>query len=84
MIKQNYDKIANSSAVKSGVEGISKTQIFKPVVKYLEKHKLKGKAGAILKGLIFVGGSMTSYSIGQKFGEVTAKRVKANIETAKK
>ena len=44
---------------------------------------LKGKAGAIIKGLLFVGGSMTSYAVGQKFGEATAKRVKANVKLVK-
>ena len=80
MIKKNYDNIANSSLVREGVEGISKTKVLKPVVEYLEKHQLKGKAGAIMKGLLFVGGSMASYSAGQKLGETTAKRVKSNLQ----
>ncbi len=83
MIKKNYDKIANSPAVKKCVEGVSKTEVLKPVINYLEKNKLKGKTGAILKGLLFVGGSMASYSIGQKFGEATAKRASANVNALK-
>ncbi len=84
MIKKYYDTAVKSSSVKNGVEKLSKTQVLKPLFKYLEKHNLKGKAGAIIKGLLFVGGSMTAYSIGQKFGETTAKRVKANVESVEK
>ena len=83
MIKKYYDKAVNSSSVKHGIKNLSKNKIMKPVFEYLEKHQLKGKAGAIIKGLLFVGGSMTSYAIGQKFGETTAKRVKANVNALK-
>ena len=83
MIKKYYDKAVNSSSVKNGIKNLSKNKIMKPVFEYLEKHQLKGKAGAIIKGLLFVGGSMTSYAIGQKFGETTAKRVKANVNALK-
>ena len=84
MIKNNYDAAVNSKTVQDGVKTLSKTKKLKPVFEYLEKHNLKGKTGALIKGLAFVGGSMTSYAIGQKFGETTAKRVKANVETLKK
>ena len=83
MIKKNYDKAVNSKTVKEGISKLSKTKVLKPLFEYLEKHKLKGKAGAIIKGLLFVGGSMTSYAVGQKFGETTAKRVKANVKLVK-
>ncbi len=83
MIKKNYDKAVNSKTVKEGISKLSKTKVLKPLFEYLEKHKLKGKAGAIIKGLLFVGGSMTSYAVGQKFGEATAKRVKANVKLVK-
>lgn len=80
MIKKYYDNAINSHSVKDGIEKLSKTDVLKPMFKYLEKHNLKGKVGAIIKGLIFVGGSITSYAAGQKLGECTAKRVKANIQ----
>lgn len=83
MIKKNYDKAVNSKTVKEGISKLSKTKVLKPLFEYLEKHKLKGKAGAIIKGLLFVGGSMTSYAVGQKFGEATANRVKANVKLVK-
>lgn len=83
LIKKHYDKTVNSKAVQNGVEKLSKTKVLKPLFNHLEKYKLKGKAGAIIKGLLFVGGSMTSYAVGQKFGEATANRVKANVKLVK-
>lgn len=78
-IKANYDKIATSEIVRNGIKTLSKSKVLKPVFEYLKKHKLEGKVGAILKGLIFVAGSMTSYEIGQRMGEPLAKRVKTDL-----
>lgn len=41
--------------------------------------KCGGKTGAIAKGLLFVGASMGSYSVGEKLGKDLAKTFKANI-----
>ncbi len=79
LIKLYYDNVANSSKVKAGMEKLADKKYIKPVFEYVEKHKLGGKVGAITKGLIFVGGSMASYAIGQKLGEDTAKRISANF-----
>ena len=79
MIKKYYDKTASSPNVQNGIKQLSENKMFKPIFEYLEKHKLKGKAGAIIKGLTFVAGSMTSYSVGQEMGEHISKRVKANL-----
>lgn len=79
MIKKYYDKTVSSSSVQNGIKQLSENKMFKPIFEYLEKHKLKGKAEAIIKGLTFVAGSMTSYSAGQEMGEHISKRVKANL-----
>ncbi len=79
LIKLNYDKIASSQSVKDAGVKLSKTKVFKPVFEYLSKNKMGGKVGTIVKGLAFVGGSMTSYAIGQKYGEKMANRVEANL-----
>ena len=42
-----------------------------------------GKIGTVVKGLAFVGGSMASYAVGQKFGEDIANRVEANLGLTK-
>lgn len=77
-IKAKYDKFAASKTCKNYIAGLSKNKFFKPVLDYLEKHKLKGKAGTIIKGLIFVAGSMTAYQIGKEMGHEISDRVKAN------
>ena len=79
LIKAKYDKMVASQTVRNGIKYLSKSKIFKPAFEYLKKHKLEGKAAAVLKGLIFVAGSMTSYAVGQKLGEPVAERVKANL-----
>ena len=79
MIKKYYEDVASSKTVQDGIKQFSESRIGKQIFEYLEKHKLKGKVGAIIKGLTFVAGSMTSYSIGQELGNPIAHRVKANL-----
>lgn len=79
LVKLNYDKLIESKQFKDLLEKASKTKNLEPVFKYLEKHNLKGKLGTIIKGLVFVGGSMGSYAIGQALGDDIADRVKANL-----
>lgn len=80
MVKMYYDKAANSKEVQSAIKKLSDKKMIKPVFDYVEKHKLGGKVGAVVKGLIFVGGSMGSYAIGQKFGEDFSSRIKASLD----
>lgn len=79
LIKANYDKMVASQTVRNGIKYLSKSKVFKPIFEYLKKHKLEGKAAAVLKGLIFVSGSIMSYDIGHKLGEPVADRVKKNL-----
>ena len=76
MTKQHYNEIVNSTKCKNLVESASKTKLLKPVFEYLEKHKLKGKSGAVIKGLTFVTASITGYNIGEKSGGGLASKVK--------
>lgn len=41
--------------------------------------KIGGRTGAIIKGLLFVGASIGSYSVGEYFGKDLAKDVKASL-----
>lgn len=52
-------------------EGIAKNLLPKLV-------KVKGKTGAIIRGLLFVGASIGSYSVGEYMGKDFAKDVKAS------
>lgn len=83
-IKNNYDKIVNSEKCKNILEKASNNKILKPVFEYLEKNNLKGKAGMLIKGLTFVGGSMSSYALGQNLGEKIADKVETNFKISKK
>lgn len=56
-------------------EGIAK----KVLPKMLTKLHFTGKTAAVLNGLLFVGASIGSYSIGEHLGDDLAKEVKANL-----
>lgn len=79
LIKLNYDKIAPKV-----IEQAKKSKILKPVTEFLAKNKLGGKTANIVKGLVFVGGSMASYAIGQNLGKDISDRVKSNLGIPKK
>ena len=72
VIKKNYDKIANSDVVQNGL----KSKYLKPIVDFLERKKIGGATGSVIKGLLFVAGSMASYEVGHKVGDCVAKEVK--------
>lgn len=84
LIKLNYEKIANSKNVKNICKQLADTKILKPVAENIAKHNLGGKTGNIVKGLLFVAGSMGSYAVGEKFGKDLSKRVKANLNLESK
>lgn len=50
----------------------------KALPKLIEKLPLNKKMGAVVKGLLFVGASMTSYALGEGLGKDLAKNVKAS------
>ena len=76
MTKQHYDEIVNSTKCKNLVKSASETRVLKPVFEFLEKHKLKGKAGALVKGVTFVCASLTGYTIGETYGGGLAPKIK--------
>lgn len=79
MIKKYYDNVASSNTVQKTIENMSENRALKPIFDYLEKHNLKGKTAAIIKGLLFVAGSMTSYSVGQELSKPLVKRAKSEL-----
>lgn len=64
LISKNYDKIANSKTVTEAIGKMSKSSLFKPMFKSIEKNHWGGKVGAIIKGLTFVTVSIGSSNIG--------------------
>lgn len=83
-VKHNYENIIKSKSCQDAVAKFSKSKVGKPIIDYLEKHKLKGKAGIIIKGLAFVTASMTAYSAGQALGEDIAQKVHPSSKVPKK
>ncbi len=63
-VSKNYDKIANSQAVKTTVKKMSDSNIFKPLFKTIAKNNWGGKVGSIIKGLTFVTASIGASCIG--------------------
>ena len=78
-VKQNYDNIVKSKTCRDIVAKASSQKYLKPIFKYLEKHKLTGKAESVIKGLVFVAASMSSYAAGEKLSKGIAKRTKASL-----
>lgn len=74
--KAYYQSIVNSKSCKNLVEKASENKILKPLINFLEKHKLNGKAGAAVKAATFISASMTGYMIGEKYGGDLAGKVK--------
>ena len=83
LIKQNYDKIANSKTVKNACKKLADSSILKPLAENISKSHA-GKAGKIVKGLTFVAGSMASYAAGEKLGKHFSKKVKAELNLENK
>lgn len=84
LFKHNYEKIVNSNTYKNVISKASSSKMFKPMFDFLEKHKWTGKAGNIIKGLIFVAVSMSAYSCGKAVGDDIADKVKAEFNIPKK
>ena len=77
-VSKNYDKIANSQAVKNTVKKMSETSIFKPIFKTIAKHNWGGKVGSIIKGLTFVTASIGASCVGLELTRSFLKSVDGN------
>jgi len=51
-------------------------KIFKTAADFIEKHKLQGKLPKALYGALFVVGSCTAYTMGEKFGNLLTSEIK--------
>ncbi len=74
--KAYYKDIINSEKCKNLIKNASENKLFKPLFSFIEKHKLQGKAGALVKALTFVTASITGYTIGENYGKDLAGKVK--------
>lgn len=76
LVKKYYDSIANSKTVQNTLKSAANSKYLKSVFEFIEKKNWGGATGAIVKGLLFIAGSMTSYEIGHIAGDKIAKYVK--------
>jgi len=83
LTKKYYESIVNSKTCKNILKKASETKGLKNIFKYIEKHKLGGKIGAVIKGVTFIAASITSYNVGEKIGKDVAKDIKANTTPKK-
>lgn len=78
LISKNYDKIANSKTVTSTIDSMSKSKVFKPIFKAIEKNNWGGKIGSIIKGLTFVTASIGSSCAGLELTKSLLKTTDKN------
>lgn len=78
LMKEHLDELMNSKSVVELVDKLNKTKCLKPLMKKIAEMKCGNSISAVLKGLLFVGGSITSYAIGEHMGKDLAHEVKLN------
>ncbi len=86
LIKHTMPKYINESNIQKLANKFKDTKFLKGIAKAITKPGNSGKAASIIKGLLFVCGSISSYSIGQKIGASYADRICTDLgmESAKK
>ena len=75
LMKLHMGKVVNEENVAKFAEKYKDTKGLKKITQYLMKAGTAGKAASILKGLLFVCGSMTAFDIGEKIGKNTSQRL---------
>ena len=76
LVKKHYDKIIDSQKVQNLLKAASKQKYLKPAFDFLQKKNWGGATGAVIKGLLFLAASMTSYEIGHIEVDKTEKNKK--------
>lgn len=79
MLKLHMDKFINAENITKAAKLADKVNWLKPVAKFMNKAGNNSKIAAVIKGLIFVCGSMGSYAIGQSIAEKYSDKVKASL-----
>ncbi len=79
MMKVYMDKVINGDNVLKLANKTKKFTWMKPLTEFLAKSGNSSKVAAVVKGILFVCGSMGSYSIGHSLAEKYSDRVKASL-----
>lgn len=75
LMKMYMGNVINEKNILKIAEKFKDTKYIKTIAEKLMKSGNSGKLASIIKGLLFVCGSITSYSIGEKIGKNTADRI---------
>lgn len=78
LMKIHLDDFINDKTIHKQLTNIQNKGIFKTLADKILKSKAEGKIATILKGLIFVAGSIASYNVGQYISEDFANKVTCN------
>ena len=79
LMKLHLDKFINAENVTKAAGLADKAKWLKPLAKFMNKAGNNSKIAAVIKGIVFVCGSMGSYSLGQKLADQYSDKVKASL-----
>lgn len=79
LLKLHMDKFINAENVSKAAGLADKAKWLKPLAKFMNKAGNNSKIAAVIKGIVFVCGSMGSYSLGQQLADHYSDKVKASL-----
>ena len=79
LMKLHMGKVINEQNILKLANKFKDTKGLKNITQYILKSGNSNKLASIIKGLLFVSGSITSYNLGEKLGNDTADRICKDI-----
>lgn len=83
VMKQTFDNIFNEKNVKNVAQKAYDNNILKSLAESFKNSKLSSRTAAFLKGVLFVCGSMASYSMSEKVGKFYAGDIMNKLDIEK-
>lgn len=84
VMKETFNGIFNEKNVKMVAEKASENNILKSLAQTFKNSKFSNRTAALLKGVLFVCGSMASYAMAEKVGEFYAEDITKKLGIKKK
>lgn len=79
LLKLHMDKVINAENVTKAANLVDKAKWLKPIANFMNKAGNNSKIAAVIKGIVFVCGSMGSYAVGQSLADKYSDKVKASL-----
>lgn len=79
LMKLHMDKFINAENVTKAANMADNVNWLKPLAKFMNKAGNNSKIAAVIKGIVFVCGSIGSYSVGQSIADKYSDKVKASL-----